>query len=160
MGINIEIHSVDDWEALYVDGKCHSQGQPDRLEEFILAHFLGRDNPHPMTIDSVTHEYHEGDAVHERVTLRGRFPETLEELKGIKKNRLYAAVPRGSLNGNKASLEDYYVITADTAYLWTALKEINPPGVPAIVEFESFLDPNELTRQMEMSGDWEVDQIL
>lgn len=79
MGINIEIHSVDDWEALYVDGKCHSQGQPDRLEEFILAHFLGRDNPHPMTIDSVTHEYHEDDDIARHVQLRGRFPESLSE---------------------------------------------------------------------------------
>ena len=48
--------------------------------------------------------------------------------------RYYAAVPRENLNGKKASLEDYYVLTEDTRYLWTALKEIDPGNIPAIVE--------------------------
>lgn len=159
MGIKIEIHSVDDWEAIYVDGTCHSQNHSDRLEEFILAHFLRDENPQPMTIDSLVHEYHEGDAIHEQVTLRGRFPDTLEELRGIKKSRLYAAIPRGNLNGNKASLQDHFVVTADSAYLWTALKEINPVETPAIVEFDSSLNPDDLLYQMGMDEDWTVDII-
>ena len=84
MGINIEIHSVDDWEALYVDGKCHSQGHSDRLEEFILAHFLGWDNPRPITIDSVDHEYHENGPIAEHVLRVGRFPDSLTDFNEIR----------------------------------------------------------------------------
>lgn len=159
MGINIEIHLVDDWEALYVDGALYHQNHSDQLEGFLLEHFL-RNEGGPLTIDTLTHDYHESDAIAEHVSLRGRFPETLEELRSLKKTRLYAAVPRSNLNGKKASLEGYYVITADTAYLWTALKEISPSEVPAIVEFESLLDPEDLTHQMEMNENWEVEQIF
>lgn len=74
--------------------------------------------------------------------------------------RYYAAIPRRGLNGKKASLEDYYVITEDSRYLWTALKEIDPPMVPAIVEFESDIDLDVLVNQMEETDNWEVDQIL
>ena len=74
--------------------------------------------------------------------------------------RYYAAVPRENLNGKKASLEDYYVLTEDTRYLWTALKEIDPGNIPAIVEFETDMGLDDLVSQMEETNDWEVDQIL
>ena len=79
MGIKIEIHSVDDWEAIYVDGHLHSQNHSDRLEDFILTYFLRNDNPEPLTIDSLVHEYHEDDDIARHVQLRGRFPGSLSE---------------------------------------------------------------------------------
>lgn len=84
MGINIEIHSVEDWEALYIDGKLHSQSHSDQLEEFVFQHFMRDDNPKPLTIDTFKFEYYEDNPVSEYVLRVGCFPETLSGLYEIR----------------------------------------------------------------------------
>ena len=76
------------------------------------------------------------------------------------KTHYYAAIPRENLNGKTADLEGYHVITTDSSYLWVALKEINPVYTPAIIEFESELECDDLVDQMERTDDWEVELIL
>lgn len=86
MGIKIEIHSVDDWEAIYVDGERRGQDHSDQLERFLEKHFHSRSFGPPMTIDTISWFYHEGDDVAEYVLEGGGFPDTLKDLEMIKVN--------------------------------------------------------------------------
>ena len=83
MEANIEIHQVDGWEALYVNGECVQQGlDGDTLESWIALR--QRAGGLPLTIKSWKRIYHDAPGGAVRFALRkGRLPETLAELKAL-----------------------------------------------------------------------------
>ena len=81
MEANIEIHQVDGFEALYVNGECVQQGRDGgTLESWIAGRLRAGD---VVLIKSWKRIYHEGDAVAEFEFKKGRLPETLAELKAL-----------------------------------------------------------------------------
>lgn len=77
--MKIEIHFVDDWEALYIDGVSVTQGHDGTLE-YWLQHVV----EYPLTIESFCKKYHEGDLLDKYVLQNARFPDTLEKIEKIK----------------------------------------------------------------------------
>lgn len=77
MGYEIEIHQLDDWEALYVDGTAVAQDHSRTFDRWL------RDQEFPLTIKSMVTEYHSGDAVSEYGENTGGLPDTLAELRSL-----------------------------------------------------------------------------
>lgn len=76
MGIKIEIHTIDDWEALYADGRLEQEGHSESLENYLYRWF--RNNPNrSLTIDSITFHQHNRDAITDYVGRTGSFPKAL-----------------------------------------------------------------------------------
>lgn len=74
--LDIEIHRIDDWEAIYVNGECDYQHH-HVLEEFL--EYLEK----PAIINSFSIIYHDEDdspSIFEYVLRKGCFPDTLDEL--------------------------------------------------------------------------------
>ena len=83
MEANIELHQVDGWEALYVNGECVQQGDYGATMPCWISSQLKRGRP-PLTIKSFEVIYHDGVGGAVRFALRkGRLPETLAELKEL-----------------------------------------------------------------------------
>ena len=78
MEVKIELHSVDDWEALYVNGVSVYQTHRNTL-----SWWLNHGAKFPLNILSLVDEYHEGDALDEYACNTGGLPETLEELRAL-----------------------------------------------------------------------------
>lgn len=77
MGYEIEIHMLDDWEALYVDGTAVAQNHSRTFYRWL------RDQTFPLTIKSMVTEYHSGDSVSEYGEKSGCLPDTLAELRSL-----------------------------------------------------------------------------
>lgn len=107
MSIKIELHSVDDWEAIYVDGVCDSQNHSNQLEEYLFRHFMRREGG-PLTIDSLVSIYHEDDAIADHVQSAGRFPEKLTDFKQIEIEAKRAELRRmeSDLDKKRAEVEE------------------------------------------------------
>lgn len=82
MEANIEIHQIDGWEALYVNGEQVQQGRDGETLESWIAGRLSVDGL-PIIIKSWKRFYHEGDAVDDFAFQKGCLPETLAELKAL-----------------------------------------------------------------------------
>lgn len=76
--MEIEIHRVEDWEALYVDGRSVYQDHSGTFEEWLQRHAT-----FPLTIKSMIWKYHEGDGVSDHAMDTGRLPLTLAELRAL-----------------------------------------------------------------------------
>lgn len=76
--VDIEVHSIDDWEALYVNGGCVGQDHSHTLEEWLLG------AEKPLLIKSLVHQYHEDDHVMDYAEYTGRLPEELSWIKSPK----------------------------------------------------------------------------
>jgi hypothetical protein len=84
MGMKIEIHRVDDWEAAYVDGVAAIQDHAMTLESFLND----RIKDGPMTIDSIVYKYHEDDVIARYAQRHGRLPPTLADFVQLEVARL------------------------------------------------------------------------
>lgn len=76
IGLKLELHAVDDWEVLYVNGQLVNRG--DHREVFL--NWMKRDAEYPLTISSFDTFYHEGDVIDKFVKVYAYFPTTLEDL--------------------------------------------------------------------------------
>ena len=81
MEVNIELHQVDGWEALYVNGECVQQDHGATRACWISSQTKGRRGV--ITVKSFELIYHEDDAVAAFALQKGRLPETLAELKEL-----------------------------------------------------------------------------
>lgn len=88
-GIEIEVHCAEDWEALYVNGKCEVQTHSGTLEDYIARHNYGQG---PLTIASVKYVCHDGDAVDRHVNKNGHFPDHVSALIQIEIDAIEAEV--------------------------------------------------------------------
>lgn len=77
MEYEIEIHQLDDWEALYVNGTAAAQGHSRTFDRWL------QDQTFPLTIKSMVTEYHSGDSVSEYGENSGCLPDTLAELRSL-----------------------------------------------------------------------------
>jgi hypothetical protein len=75
MEVEIELHRVDNWEALYINGECHDQSHSGLLEDWLFYCLKT-----PVTIKSVKRVYHEEDVTADQVMNCGWFPENLADL--------------------------------------------------------------------------------
>lgn len=118
MGIKIEVHQVEDWEGIYIDGKLVSEGHSDRLEEFLFSFFhkncprphppndCGRPrSPSPLVIDFYDVIQHDGDIVDEYVHKNGRMPGTLEEFDELELDAKKAELEKLQEIADKAKAE-------------------------------------------------------
>ena len=75
----LELHRVDDWEALYVNGEVYGQDHSG-----VMSLFLGYTLT-PFTIDSFIKYSHFDNKLEEYVTDCGHFPDTVVDLAKILK---------------------------------------------------------------------------
>ncbi len=70
----VEIHAIDDWTVIYVDGEAKYEDH--RLDAVEALGAVGI---------TCKNEWHESDTpLYEFIMSRGNFPETIEELKALK----------------------------------------------------------------------------
>lgn len=82
MEIDIEVHSVDDWEAVYVDGEIYHQHHGcGHIERVILEHFGKSETP--LTFKSYRDVQHENDEVDVYVQRTGFFPKKLSDVHAL-----------------------------------------------------------------------------
>lgn len=77
MVYDIEIHSVEDWEVIYVNGRSFTQNHSHVMDTWLERVEF------PCTIRTLLRRYHDGDAVDRAVQSAGQFPMTLDELRAI-----------------------------------------------------------------------------
>lgn len=76
--MRIELHAIEDWEGLYIDGFLEAQSH-SRLLERLLEDWA----PGPIHIEHLDIVYHEDDAVDRYVRDAGDFPDTVEDLQEL-----------------------------------------------------------------------------
>lgn len=76
--IEISIHSIDDWQALYINGHLERENHSVELDEY----FLGQE--FPLTITKFEYVQHNGDAIDEHVR-KHFFPSSLADFADIEK---------------------------------------------------------------------------
>lgn len=69
---DIEIHSVDDWEGLYENGRLVKENHSDVLSEWLMGQEM------PVLIKSLNTQYHADDDLAKWVETYGRMPADIE----------------------------------------------------------------------------------
>jgi hypothetical protein len=77
--MDIELHRVDDYEALYINGELVEENSSGVVERF----FFNSELRTPITIQNIKSFYHGGQVSEHIVEERGSFPKTLSEMNEI-----------------------------------------------------------------------------
>jgi len=80
MEVDIEIHALDDYEAIYINGKLTGQNNDGTLSDYLSS--VGK---LPLTIKTYSIQYHIDDNIQEYCYQNGSMPKTVKELNEVMK---------------------------------------------------------------------------